>query len=102
MIEGWVTTYLADVATVNPKEPPLPDDAPFVTMADVDEWGVWARSSGIKGTRGGIRAQGGDTLVARITPCLENGKIAMVPPFLGRVGGSTEFIVLRARGLLHG
>lgn len=34
--------------------------------------------------------------MARITPCLENGKIAMVPAELNRIGGSTEFVVLRA------
>jgi type I restriction enzyme S subunit len=41
----------------------------------------------------------GDTLLARITPCLENGKTAFVD-FLkpGEVGwGSTEFIVLRPK-----
>jgi type I restriction enzyme S subunit len=44
----------------------------------------------------------GDTLVARITPCLENGKTAYVD-FLadGQVGwGSTEYIVLRPRGVI--
>ena len=50
----------------------------------------------------GSRFQLGDTLVARITPCLENGKTALVD-FLadGQVGwGSTEFIVLRPRAPL--
>jgi type I restriction enzyme S subunit len=44
----------------------------------------------------GARFQNGDTLLARITPCLENGKTAYVD-FLDdeEVGhGSTEFIVL--------
>lgn len=47
---------------------------------------------------GGTKFRNGDTLLARITPCLENGKTAMVS-FLndGEVAcGSTEFIVLRA------
>ena len=47
----------------------------------------------------GARFQNGDVLVARITPCLENGKIAYVD-FLedGEVGwGSTEYFVLRSR-----
>lgn len=46
-----------------------------------------------------MRFANGDTLVARITPCLENGKTAFVD-FLeaGKVGwGSTEYIVLRAK-----
>lgn len=92
---------LGEVAEVNPRGAPLSSDAPFIEMADVDVWGEWASPSGVRGTRGGIRAKGGDTLMARITPCLENGKIAKVPADLRAVGGSTEFIVLRARsGLL--
>jgi len=49
---------------------------------------------------GGAKFQQGDTLLARITPCLENGKTALVD-FLdgGEVGfGSTEFIVMRGQG----
>jgi type I restriction enzyme S subunit len=45
----------------------------------------------------GARFENGDTLVARITPCLENGKTAFVD-FLaeGEVAwGSTEYVVLR-------
>jgi type I restriction enzyme S subunit len=47
----------------------------------------------------GMRFVNGDTLVARITPCLENGKTAFVD-FLapGQIGwGSTEYIVLRSK-----
>lgn len=52
------------------------------------------------GKKGGTRwhtARGGDILMARITPCLENGKIAQVPASIDRCGGSTEFIVFRAK-----
>lgn len=55
----------------------------------------WAR----RAYAGGTRFQQGDTLLARITPCLENGKSALVD-FLadGEIAfGSTEFIVLRPR-----
>lgn len=97
MSDEWVPRRLKDVAWVNPRESALPEDAPFIAMADVAEWGRWAVPSGTRGSRSGVRAQSGDTLVARITPCLENGKIAMVPMGCGRVGGSTEFIVLRAQ-----
>ena len=47
---------------------------------------------------GGSKFRNGDTLMARITPCLENGKTAQVNILNdGEVGfGSTEFIVLRA------
>jgi type I restriction enzyme S subunit len=50
----------------------------------------------------GSKFQNGDTLLARITPCLENGKTAFVD-FLSKddVGwGSTEFIVLRPKSEL--
>lgn len=51
--------------------------------------------------RGGTRFANGDTLLARITPCLENGKAAYVN-FLeeGETAfGSTEYIVMRSRGV---
>ena len=48
---------------------------------------------------GGSKFCNGDTIMARITPCLENGKTAFVDVLSeGEVGfGSTEFIVMRAR-----
>lgn len=48
---------------------------------------------------GGSRFQNGDTLFARITPCLENGKAALVTTLDdGEIAsGSTEFIVMRPR-----
>ena len=48
---------------------------------------------------GGSKFKNGDTLLARITPCLENGKTAFVDGLKeGEVAfGSTEFIVLRSR-----
>ncbi len=49
--------------------------------------------------KGGTKFRNGDTIMARITPCLENGKIALVNNLgKGEVGfGSTEFIILRAK-----
>ena len=48
---------------------------------------------------GGAKFCNGDTIMARITPCLENGKTAFVDILAdGEVAfGSTEFIVMRAR-----
>ncbi|GAA0360168.1 restriction endonuclease subunit S [Actinoallomurus spadix] len=62
------------------------------TTARVDDW---AR----RPPKSGTRFMNGDTVMARITPCLENGKTAYID-FLeeGEVGiGSTEFIVMRTR-----
>ena len=48
---------------------------------------------------GGAKFCNGDTVMARITPCLENGKTAYVDMLDdGEIGfGSTEFIVMRAK-----
>ena len=48
---------------------------------------------------GGTKFRNGDTIMARITPCLENGKTAQVNLLdENEVGfGSTEFIVFRAK-----
>ena len=48
---------------------------------------------------GGSKFRNGDTIMARITPCLENGKTAFVDVLAdGEIAfGSTEFIVMRAR-----
>lgn len=49
-------------------------------------------------TGGGAKFGNGDTIFARITPCLENGKIAKVKGLEKGVGfGSTEFFVFRAK-----
>ncbi len=49
-------------------------------------------------TGGGAKFRNGDTIFARITPCLENGKIAKVKGLEKEVGfGSTEFFVFRAK-----
>ena len=49
--------------------------------------------------KGGVKFRNGDILMARITPCLENGKISQVSILdYNEIGaGSTEFIVLREK-----
>ena len=49
----------------------------------------------------GRRSQNGDTLLAKITPCLENGKTGFVMgmPDGDVLGGSTEFVVMRSKTL---
>ena len=71
---------------------------PFVDMAAVsaDSRSVYpSEQREFKG--GGSRFQNGDTLMARITPCLENGKIARYHSqgTQSEACGSTEFIVIR-------
>ena len=73
---------------------------PFVDMAAVnaDSRSVYSgEERPFKGS--GSKFQSGDTLMARITPCLENGKIARYQAQGARQKGhgSTEFIVIRGR-----
>ena len=96
----WHTAALSDVCDVAPRDAPLSADAPFVPMDAVTIGERWPSYHETRGTRAGVRAQAGDVLFARITPCLENGKLAQVPPDLERVGGSTEFIVVRPGNLV--
>lgn len=75
-------------------------NAPFVDMASlVEHQRDIANVSEREFTGGGSRFQNGDTLFARITPCLENGKTCKVNVLAaGDVAhGSTEFIVMAAR-----
>ena len=73
---------------------------PFVDMAAVNAGSRNAHSKEEREFKGnGSRFQNGDTLMARITPCLENGKIARydAPEAKSKAHGSTEFIVIRGR-----
>jgi type I restriction enzyme S subunit len=99
--DDWQTTTLGESAEVNPKEPPLSEDALFVPMDAVNVGQRWVEYTEPRGKRSGARARGGDTLFARITPCLENGKTAQVQSDIDRCGGSTEFIVLRGNDRIH-
>lgn len=93
--DGWRIATLGEVCAVGPRDAALSEDAPFVPMDAVK---VGRREPAYyeqRGRRGGIRARGNDLLFARITPCLENGKVALLPEQIDAVGGSTEFLVVR-------
>lgn len=71
----------------------------YVDMQKIPTAGPSIRDWDHRPAKGGARFVNGDTLLARITPCLENRKTGYVD-FLhdGQVGiGSTEFIVIRSR-----
>ncbi len=73
---------------------------PFVDMVAVNPGIRWAYAERQrKHSGGGSRFQDCDTLMARITPCLENGKIARYRAMgdMTTAHGSTEFIVIRGR-----
>ncbi|KDM67730.1 restriction endonuclease subunit S [Acidiphilium sp. JA12-A1] len=98
--EGWSPTTLGDVADLNPRERlRVGCVAPYLDMAAIPTQGMWPSAPTSRPAGSGARFRNGDTLLARITPCLENGKTA----YVGRLGddevawGSTEFIVIRPR-----
>lgn len=92
----WPVKALGEVAVVNPSEPALSEEAPFVPMDAVTAGKRDVQYTQTRGQRSGARACAGDILFARITPCLQNGKVALVQDEIARCGGSTEFIVVRA------
>lgn len=68
----------------------------FVEMKDLEPSNKFCEPSLKRVLTGGARFEEGDTLFARITPCLENGKICKVRNLENGVGfGSTEFLVFR-------
>ncbi|MBP6412757.1 MAG: hypothetical protein KA450_04865 [Bacteroidia bacterium] len=74
--------------------------ATYVEMNDLTTTSMRISGSIKREFIGGSKFQNGDTLLARITPCLENGKTAFVDILdEGEIAaGSTEFIVMRAKG----
>ena len=78
---------------------PRDSDAIYLDMAAVPTDRATVSEWSRREPKSGTRFANGDTVMARITPCLENGKTAFID-FMGdgEVGiGSTEFIVMRAR-----
>jgi len=95
---GWKAAPLPKVVEINPPHSlPKGDEATYLDMQNMPTRGHRPANWISRPFVSGSRFINGDTLLARITPCLENGKTAFVD-FLdeGEVGwGSTEFIVLR-------
>jgi type I restriction enzyme S subunit len=104
---GWVRAELTDVVALNPRpDPSTVDDAclvSFVPMAAV-EAGTGQLDATIarpwsEVRKGYMLFREGDVLFAKITPCMENGKVAVATGLLnGLAAGSTEFHVLRPLG----
>ncbi|MDL0432336.1 restriction endonuclease subunit S [Marinobacter sp. TBZ242] len=101
---NWELLPISEVAEVNPKfdKRSIADDLEitFIPMPAVEAETGYIDVSGVrcfgevkKGYTGFLE---GDVLFAKITPCMENGKMAVVPTLKNSVGfGSTEFHVLR-------
>ena len=95
-------TRYSDAVTINPRIPLVRGQSyPFVTMADITSGHRCAEPGSDRPYTGsGSRFRAGDTLMARITPSLENGKVARYCAQANEseyAHGSTEFIVVRGR-----
>ena len=102
--EGWKACCLDDVIEFDPKVHldknrmkqfvPMSALSTSSMVLDINEISKTMSNSGSK-------FQNGDTLLARITPCLENGKTAFVYGIKSKKGavGSTEYIVMRSKRL---
>ena len=100
MRSEWALKKISDIADFNPKER-LPKGA-LAKKIGMDRLQPFTRdvsSYELAKYSGGTKFKNGDTIMARITPCLENGKIAKVSCLeKDEVGfGSTEYIVFRAK-----
>ena len=96
---NWTTKKLSEIAYINPRESigkgvvakkvPMDRLQPF--CRDIPDFVL-------EEYKGGTKFKNDDTIMARITPCLENGKIAKVSILSNdEIGfGSTEYIVFRA------
>lgn len=102
--EGWAYRRADEVIDFNPTLKTgnqteftiIPMEA-LSTNSMVLDSGCFVRQDSISGRR----SQNGDTLLAKITPCLENGKTGFVMgmPENEVLGGSTEFVVMRSKAL---
>lgn len=91
---------LADIVEFNPKESLKKGTvAKKVAMDQLRPFCRDIPSYTLEPFNGGTKFRNGDTIMARITPCLENGKTAKVNILNdGEIGfGSTEYIVFRAK-----
>lgn len=101
---SWPRSRLSEIAAINPRRPAIErdDDAltSFIPMDAVDEIrGATARLDSQpfrKLKKGYTHFQDGDVIFAKITPCMQNGKHAVVRGLIDGIGfGSTEFHVVR-------
>jgi type I restriction enzyme, S subunit len=98
--QSWNLSKLSDFVNINPtRKLSKGRRAIYVGMADIQPYKRKISNFITKQYKGGAKFINGDTLLARITPCLENGKTVYVDILKdNEVGfGSTEFIVLATK-----
>ena len=101
--QGWPVMSASEALEVNPKvKVPKEGVKPFAPMGSLATDSMLISNVEWREGNSGAKFQNGDTLFARITPCLENGKTGFVqflPAAESVAFGSTEFIVLRSKNL---
>jgi type I restriction enzyme S subunit len=101
--DGWEVKRARDAIEINPRtKVPKDGEKSFVPMGSLSTDSMHIARVELRAGNSGSKFKNGDTLFARITPCLENGKTGYVQflPTIDDVGfGSTEFIVLRSKTL---
>ncbi|MFO0407516.1 MAG: restriction endonuclease subunit S [Labrys sp. (in: a-proteobacteria)] len=101
--DEWPTKRLDDLIDVDPTtRVPRDGPKPFIPMTSVQNSSMLITAIERRDGNSGSKFINGDTLLARITPCLENGKTGYVDFLTPEepVGfGSTEFIVMRGRSV---
>lgn len=96
----WFEKRLDEIAEFNPRESLKKGSiAKKISMDKLQPFCRDVPGVELEPYSGGTKFRNGDTIMARITPCLENGKTAKVSVLEnGEVGfGSTEYIVFRAK-----
>ncbi len=99
-MSGWREYSLSEIAEINPTEKLAKNTvAPKISMENLQPFTKKPNGQSLEKYNGGTKFRNGDTLLARITPCLENGKTAYVNILKDdEIGfGSTEYIVLREK-----
>lgn len=104
-INSWKTLELNQVCTVNPKKTDtknLPDNLevsffPMTSLSEIYGEITMPQVRKLKEVRSGYtNFLEGDVVFAKITPCMENGKSAIIGKLVNGIGyGTTEFYVLR-------
>ena len=97
---GWSCGQLGDIIQANPTEHLNKGAvAPYIAMEALSTTRFLTDEPEKKAYAGGMKFRNKDILIARITPCLENGKTALVHDLKDKeVGfGSTEYIVIRGK-----
>jgi type I restriction enzyme S subunit len=107
--EGWVDRKLEEVCQIKPpkKEARLRlDDTDLVSFVPMNDLGICQKEFPTPTNKPLLDVSGSytyfaddDVLLAKITPCFENGKLGIARNLTNGIGfGSSEFVVLRSKG----